>query len=121
VTVSANTVIVPLQPTEGNTGSCSSIPSLVASGLVPGGQGSNSSGVMLSTLNSFVSVPQNNKLKMPGDFTYEMWVKPTSFNNEMDYFSNGVYNSGIILLQINSTQIHMNINGNQFTNYYAPP
>ena len=112
---------MPVQPVASNSGSCSSTPSLIASGLVPGGQGSNTSGTFNGTGNAFVNVTNNSKLNMPGDFTYEMWVYPTSWSNQSNYFSNGVYSSGIILLQVNSSQIDMDINGTDYIYYYAPP
>src|SRR5207248_1590304 len=67
-TVVANSVVIPSQPTAGNGGSCSGTPSLTASGLVPGGQGSNTSGTLNATGASFVNVTTNSKLTMPGDF-----------------------------------------------------
>src|SRR5205814_1762379 len=54
VSVNVNSFnILPPQPVAGNTVNCGGGPTLIATGLVPGGQGSNSSGVVSNSTNSY--------------------------------------------------------------------
>ena len=109
------------QPVPGSTRICSGNATLIASGMVPGGQGSNSSGVLSISSGAFVNVTTNSSLAMPGDFTYEMWVKPISFTSENTYISNGYYYSGLMLRQGNPGTMECYMNGSYYTLAYAPP
>src|SRR5207249_459037 len=112
VSVNVNSFnILPPQPTAGNTINCGGAPTLKASGLVPGGQGSNSSGVASMATISYVNVTANTKLQMPADFTYEMWVYPTNLSGNHTYFSNGPYNNGVLFWQTSSSSISFYVNG----------
>ncbi len=98
---------------------------VTATGLVPGGQGSNTSGVITLAGSQYVRVtyPVNNSLQTPGDFTYEMWVRPTSWTTLNTYFSNGLWNGQSVLFrQDNSTTINLYISNVTIGSLtYAPP
>jgi len=103
---------------------------LTATGVVPGGQGSNTSGVLSLTGGSTigqVQVANSAALQVAAseDFTYEMWVKPSSFaNGNNTYFENGSWGGQTILFrQDNPTTIYLYINSAPPYNNlpYAPP
>ncbi len=116
----ANAPAVSVSPTTicaGNT------VSLTASGLVPGGQGSNSSGVLNLSGGAYVNVANGTALQTPGDFTYEMWVRPTSYTSNNTFFENGTWGGQTTLFRMdNTTTIALYINSTAVgTITYAPP
>ncbi|MDW8273367.1 MAG: LamG-like jellyroll fold domain-containing protein, partial [Chitinophagales bacterium] len=72
---------------------------------------------------NYVSVPNSTSLQTSGDFTYEMWVRPTNFTNWNTYFENGTWSGQTtILRQDNPSQINLYISGTAVGALtYAPP
>jgi len=128
VTVSSPDIAIAQVPsvTAAPTTVCSgSAVTLTSNGLVPGGQGSNISGVITLAGSQYVTVtyPVNNSLQTPGDFTYEMWVRPTSWTTLNTYFSNGLWNGQCVLFrQDNNTTVNLYISNVAIGSLaYAPP
>ncbi len=116
VTVTVHPIPAPTAVTVAPTTICAgNTVSLTASGLVPGGQGSNTSGVLSLNGASYVDVAANAAQQVAAntDFTYEMWVNPTSFaagNNT--YFENGQWSGQTVLFrQDNASSINLYVNG----------
>ena len=116
-------ICVPQPTVSALWGGCSSNSTLTAAGLTPGGQGSNSSGVLSVSSGSHVNVTNNTSLQMPGDFTYELWVKPTSYTGTNAYFENGCWGGPtLILRQETASQINLYASGTGVGSIaYAPP
>ncbi|MEI6767186.1 MAG: LamG-like jellyroll fold domain-containing protein, partial [Bacteroidota bacterium] len=92
---------------------------LTASGMVPGG-----GFIQLDGSTQSVNVTHAADLQMSRDFTYEMWVYPTSTGGKQTYFANGTdgwYSPKTILLRQESSKISCSINGETFQITYAPP
>ncbi|HLP18758.1 MAG TPA: LamG-like jellyroll fold domain-containing protein, partial [Chitinophagales bacterium] len=127
VTLTVHTIPVVTTATVTPTTICSgNTITLTATGLVPGGQGSNTSGVLSLNGASYVEVAANAAQQVAAntDFTYEMWVNPTSFAaNNNTYFENGQWSGQTILFrQDNSTTINLYVNGVGLGGItYAPP
>ncbi|MEI6766201.1 MAG: LamG-like jellyroll fold domain-containing protein, partial [Bacteroidota bacterium] len=86
--------------------------------LVPG-----NGSVGLNGTNQYIQVGNATDLRMPGDFTYEMWVYPTSYDIWRTYFDNGNYATlNDILLRQDIGMITLCINGGpKIQLNYAPP
>ncbi len=94
--------------------------------MAPGGQGSNSSGVLALNGGNYVEVASNAAQQVAAnqDFTYEMWVKPNAFTSNNTYFENGNWNASLTILfrQNSTTDIHLYINGTDRGGInYVPP
>jgi len=85
---------------------------LTATGMVPGGQGSNSSGVLNISGGQYANVTTNTALQTPGDFTYEMWIRPTSLTSNNTFFESGTWAGQTTLLRMDApTTINLYISG----------
>ncbi|MCS6934994.1 MAG: discoidin domain-containing protein [Chitinophagales bacterium] len=70
-----------------------------------------------------VFVPNHTSLQTPGDFTYEMWVRPTNFTSNNTYFENGTWAGQTTLLRQDVPgSINLYISGTAVGALaYAPP
>lgn len=73
--------------------------------------------------NQYIETPSSTSLQTPSDFSYEMWVRPTSFSMYNTYFENGQWAGQTTLLRQESpTQINLYISGTGLGAIaYAPP
>ena len=71
----------------------------------------------------YIEIPNSTSLQTAGNFSYEMWVRPTAFSSYNTYFENGMWSGQtLILRQDNPSQIFLYANGvglGAIT--YAPP
>jgi hypothetical protein len=72
---------------------------------------------------NYITVPTSATMQTTGDFTYEMWVRPTSFTSNNTYFENGTWSGQTTLLrQDGPGNINLYISGSSLGSIaYAPP